>query len=253
MKRSTRASLLCLFVSRGGSLILGAKHEERQPRRLHEKPTAISFPQLSLESATEVENRELLQARLGDLVEKFGPVGPFDVAAAAEGRLPGRPAPQRRDTSGEPSETVTGGQADAPVDPPIEGAPTERAASPKPGPLFVPGLIVGGVGAAPMIGAIATGALAISNDAKLDTLCGTDRQCSPDQATQATSLSRRIRTFSTTTDVLLFGGAALAAAGATMALIALPRGRKDKAADAAPSGALVCDLHGCFATVKGRF
>jgi hypothetical protein len=103
---------------------------------------------------------------------------------------------------------------------PTTSASTSASSSPppsSPGPWKTVGLVAGGTGVAMVIGGVVTGLIGKSKVDQLDKDCG-----GPRESCKAPNLESRkdtIRTFQTTTNVLLIGGGVLAVAGVGLFLL----------------------------------
>jgi tetratricopeptide (TPR) repeat protein len=176
-----------------------------------------------LERVDVIENRPQLEARLRALEE-----GIAERKAARE-----RAAQEARSTSSTPSST-----------PP----PSEQPAAQDPGKWWLMPTIVMAGGAAMMLGAIGTGVVAASKQKELDENCD-GNVCDPkyeDTADQG-------QLFAITTDVLLFGGIAVAATGATLLLLRKPKKGTSGEADRGPTASAGCFADGCAGSVTLHF
>jgi tetratricopeptide (TPR) repeat protein len=139
--------------------------------------------------------------------------------------------------------------AATPVPAPVVIAPAPAA--PEPAPVtptghskkFWAGVGLGGAGAAMMLASIATGVMAKGKQSDLEEMCP-NRQCEPGLKSTADSGE----TLAMTTDVLLFGGLAVAAAGAVLVVLDLRSGRDRKLAVDGD-----CTRFGCTARAAVRF
>jgi tetratricopeptide (TPR) repeat protein len=141
-------------------------------------------------------------------------------------------------------------EAAAPVPAPVVAAPAPVVPEPAPvappaghGKKFWAGVGLGGAGAAMMLASIATGVMAKGKQNDLKEMCP-DRQCEP--ALKSTADSGK--TLALTTDALLFGGLAVAAAGAVLVVLDLRSGRDRKLAFDGD-----CTRFGCTARAAVRF
>lgn len=124
----------------------------------------------------------------------------------------------------------------------------EREAQPPPDrgfQLSIPGVIIGGVGVAALAGGLIVGALALGKVSDLEAMCPDDR-CPP----EASDTFDSAQTLVTTADILIIGGAVLAAAGLTMVLFGIGAPGESEAGASAMAS---CGPTGCVAGVSGRF
>lgn len=105
------------------------------------------------------------------------------------------------------------------------------------------GPIVLGIGAASVLAGIITGSVALEEGDSLRAECGgsTCPSSEQDRIAQVTALSN-------TTDGLLFGGAAVAAAGLVLTLVLREGGDEE-----APTAAMLCTERGCSISFGGSF
>lgn len=119
----------------------------------------------------------------------------------------------------------------------VEGTPASPAPAISPvGPIFL------GVGAAMLLSGSITGGLALAQRSDVVSRCEGTR-CPPDARAQASD----IEALAIATDVLLFGGAAVAVAGLVLTLLLKEAGADDARA------AATCGPAGCVAMVEGSF
>lgn len=112
-------------------------------------------------------------------------------------------------------------------------------------PLVPTGIAVTSVGAALLLAAIPTGALALDNEAQLAATC-VDGRCPQ----SAQSVLDETYLLGTLTDIFWVAGLSVAAVGAALALAGIMT-NSDTSGDAA--GAAACTEEGCVATLRTRF
>ncbi len=121
-----------------------------------------------------------------------------------------------------------------------------RNALPEPGfQLSIPGVIIGGVGVAAAIGGFVVGALALGKVSDLEAMCPNDVCPASARGTYDSA-----QTLVTASDILVIGGAVLAAAGLTMVLLGIGAPGDNEAGATAMAS---CGPTGCIAGVTGRF
>jgi len=127
-----------------------------------------------------------------------------------------------------------------------EAAQRETEVPPAPGfQLSIPGAIIGGVGVAAAIGGFVVGALALGKVSDLEAMCPNDECPASAQGTYDSA-----QTLVTVSDILVIGGAVLAAAGLTMVLLGIGAPGESEAGATAMAS---CGPTGCIAGVAGRF
>lgn len=182
---------------------------------------------LYLEKEPVIESRAQLEARLAVLegmVQREG-----DAKEAA-------PAPQET-------------EAPAPAPTAVPEQPTQEASPPPdatyedaPGGTSVVPFVIMGVGGAMVLGSIATGLMASSAQSDLEDMCPTRMNC----PASVTDTQSRGETMALVTDVLLFGGIAVAGTGAALWLLGTFDERE-------PVAAAACGPGGCMASMSMRF
>jgi tetratricopeptide (TPR) repeat protein len=128
---------------------------------------------------------------------------------------------------------------------PVVAEPTQDAApleSEGPKRWWLVPTVVAGSGGVLMLGSLATGLMASSKHKELQKKC-MDNVC--DSSLKGTANSGK--TLALVTDVLLFGGGALAVTGVVLLLLKKPK------ASEAPSAGLACTSRGCAGSVALRF
>lgn len=178
-----------------------------------------------------IENRAQLEARLAALEQNLARQREQQAAAATTPNAPVE-APVASMTSTAP----------APTEPSTTPAPASRS------PRFYAGISLAAVGAAAMLTSIATGVITKQREQKLQDSCD-GRSCDASLEDTATSGKR----FARATDGLLFGGIALAGAGAALLVFG---GLERAEAHAAVRPHVVtasCSFDGCVARSTLRF
>jgi tetratricopeptide (TPR) repeat protein len=169
-----------------------------------------------------IENRAQLEARLVALEQ--------GIAREREQRT----QHEARESAPAPSPVAS---TEAPVEPQREGRSMR----------FYAGIGLAGVGAALMASSLITGLLSKQRADKLKDEC-VDKQCAPElKATQESG-----ERLALTTDALLFGGLAVAAAGTVLLVLEL-RKSPDSRARATPQVDASCTRAGCTAFASLRF
>jgi hypothetical protein len=132
----------------------------------------------------------------------------------------------------EPDPNAAAGAGAAPSSPPASSAPA-AATAPTPAPSSpshagsgarTAGLVIGGIGAAALIGGTVTGIMGLSKKGSLNDQCP-GQVCSyssPEQQSRFESDKSSLKTLGTATTVLLIGGGALAATGVTLFFVGAP-------------------------------
>jgi len=176
-----------------------------------------------------VENRPQLEAKLEAM----------DAALAAQ-VIEEAANPQAQPAAEEPP-------ADEPQAVPITDV--EPAAEPEESSFPIGPVIVMGVGGAMMLGSIATGLMASSAQSDLEKECPTRMNCGPDLEDTAS----KGETMALVTDVLLFGGIAVAAGGAAWLLLGSGSSESSASARDATHASVMCTDKACAANVRGTF
>jgi tetratricopeptide (TPR) repeat protein len=177
-----------------------------------------------------IENRAQLEARLAALEQNLARQREQQAAAAA--------TPTPTVVAPVVSATPT---APAPTEPSTTEAPASRS------PRFYAGISLAAVGAAATLTSIATGVLTKQREQKLEDSCD-GRSCDASLEDTATSGKRLARA----TDGLLFGGIALAGAGAAL-LVFGGLERAETHAAKRPHVTASCSFDGCVARSTLRF
>lgn len=205
-----------------------AHRDANQPRQAAE--ALRSF----LEKVPEVENRPQLEARLEALEEGLQREQQASTQQAAQ--APAAPA------------GAAAGPRESRVLPEQAPVAAPRGRSPR----FIAGVALASVGGALALGSLATGLAARAKENELESACGADRVCTDPGLRSTRDRGERL---ARTTDALLFGGVALAAAGAILLVLDL-RSQPDARAEA-PSRATQlrasCFTRGCAATATMHF
>jgi tetratricopeptide (TPR) repeat protein len=124
----------------------------------------------------------------------------------------------------------------------------ERAVRPPAEPRFrlsLPGVVIGGAGIAAAIGGFVAGGLVLGKVSELEASCPGNRCPATARATYDSA-----QTLVTVADVLLIGGAVLAAGGLVMVLLRVGTPREEEARVAPVAS---CGPTGCLAGVEGTF
>jgi len=132
---------------------------------------------------------------------------------------------------------------------PVAMADVEPAAEPEESAFPVGPVIVMGVGGAMMLGSIATGVMAKSAQSELEDMCPTRMDCGGDLE----DTKSKGETMALVTDVLLFGGLAVAAGGAAWWLLGSGGSESSASARDATHASLACTTTACAASVRGTF
>lgn len=109
-------------------------------------------------------------------------------------------------------------------------------------------VIVMGVGGVMILSSIGTGVVASGAQSELEDGCPTRMNCDP----SLQDTKDKGETFALVTDVLLFGGIAVAGAGTAWLLIDMMSG-DEAAPEPATSAGLACSASGCMGTLRGKF
>jgi hypothetical protein len=185
-----------------------------------------------LELEKNVENRPQLEAKL-EAMEAALAAQLIEETAAGDASEPAKTEPA-------PSE-----QEPAPV--PL--ADVEPAAEPEASSFPIGPVIVMGVGGAMMLGSIATGLMASGAQSDLEKMCPTKMDCGADlEDTQSKG-----ETMALVTDVLLFGGIAVAAGGAAWLLLGSGGSSESASARDATHASVMCTTDACAASLRGVF
>lgn len=187
-----------------------------------------------LEQVQDVPNRAQLAARLESLQQSL----------ANEPEQPD-PAPTV-DTTTTTTAATTGTEATPPAD---ATAPIDTAAPAGGGNDILVPLIVMSAGGALILGSVVTGIITSGKEADLESRCGPTKVCSSDDQT-AKDLQSSGNTMALVTDILLFGGIAVAGAGVALLLLSDSGG----SSEAPPATASIACLPGaCGGSVQVRF
>ncbi|MEM6962412.1 MAG: hypothetical protein AAF550_11835 [Myxococcota bacterium] len=121
-----------------------------------------------------------------------------------------------------------------------------------PSPMRVTGFSLIGLGGAALVAGAATGILALNTQSDIDDSCP-NNSCAVGYDLQGEE--DRLRAFQISTDVLVFGGAAIIASGIALVLLSPnDEERTDSAsADSKPEVGGACGVSGCMATAQMRF
>jgi tetratricopeptide (TPR) repeat protein len=176
-----------------------------------------------------VENRPQLEAKLEAM----------DAALAAqvieEAANPQTPPAQDETRSDEPQ--------------PVPVSDVEPMVEPEESSFPIGPVIVIGVGGAMMLGSIATGLMASGAQSDLEKECPTRMSCGADLEDTAS----KGETMALVTDVLLFGGIAVAAGGAAWLLLGSGNSSESASARDATHASVMCTDKACAANVRGTF
>jgi tetratricopeptide (TPR) repeat protein len=175
-----------------------------------------------------VENRPQLEAKLEAM----------DAALAAqviEEAANPQPAQEEAQPSDEPQ--------------PVPVSDVEPMTEPQESSFPIGPVIVMGVGGAMMLGSIATGLMASGAQSDLEKECPTRMNCSADLEDTAS----KGETMALVTDILLFGGIAVAAGGAAWLLLGSGSSESSARARDATHASVMCTDKACAASVRGTF
>jgi tetratricopeptide (TPR) repeat protein len=114
--------------------------------------------------------------------------------------------------------------------------------------LSLPGAVIGGVGVATAAAGFVVGALALGKVSDLEAVCVENVCPSSSRETYDSA-----QTLVTTADVLIIGGAVLAAAGLSLVLLQIGVAEDEAPAAASATASASCGPTGCTALVSGRF
>lgn len=187
--------------------------------------------------------RPLVLYNIGRCYEELGRYREARDAYTRYLRDAGDEALQREETEARVRELETRVSMDADATPPAASAtpdassPSEAASSGGPSPV---GPIVLGVGGAMLIAGAITGAVTLANRGDLTAMC--DGMRCP---ASSRGLADDVDTLALTTDILLFGGAAVAATGLILTLVLQEESDTTTAA-------LTCSDTGCMAFLRGE-
>jgi len=131
---------------------------------------------------------------------------------------------------------------------PVPVSDVEPMAEPEESSFPIGPVIVMGVGGAMMLGSIATGLMASGAQSDLEKECPTRMNCSADLEDTAS----KGETMALVTDILLFGGIAVAAGGAAWLLLGSGSSESASARDATHASVMCTDT-ACAANVRGTF
>jgi tetratricopeptide (TPR) repeat protein len=184
-----------------------------------------------LELEKNVENRPQLEAKL-EAMEAALAAQLIEEAAAGK-------AEEATQAEATPSEEPA----------PVPLADVEPAAEPEESSFPIGPVIVMSVGGAMMLGSIATGLMASGAQSDLEEMCPTKMNCGADlEDTQSQG-----ETMALVTDVLLFGGVAVAASGAAWLLLGSGGSSESASARDATRASVMCTTNACGASVRGVF
>lgn len=197
-----------------------------------------------LENTEDVPNRAQLTARLTALERSLdkeeAKKAPPPAAAVSE------PEPASEEPAAEPEEPEPEPAAEEPAAEP-EAAPAEEAASGETN--LVPFILMGS-GGAMIVGSIITGVMASSAQSELEDKCP-DKRCPADaDLKDLEDTQSRGQTMAVVTDVLLFGGIAVAGTGLVLFLL---EGAEEEPAGEGVTANLGCSPSGCAGAVRVLF
>ncbi|HEX2678663.1 MAG TPA: tetratricopeptide repeat protein [Polyangiales bacterium] len=199
-----------------------------------------------LELQKEVENRGQLEARLAALERSLA-----DGTAPQPAAQPQGPQPQAPPAEAQPAQPAAQPEATpAPV------AATETAPPPEKATNIVPWVLMG-TGGAMIITSLVTGSIASSKQSDLDKKCPDKNNCTFKTAAeekQLKDLQSSGKSMALITDILMFGGIAVAGTGAV--LFILDRAKGDSASSEssnAPTASVACLPGACAGSVTMKF
>jgi hypothetical protein len=178
-----------------------------------------------------VENRPQLEAKLEAMEAALA----AQLIEEAANPQPAKTAEPASDAQAEPE--------------PVAAADIEPMVQPEESAFPIGPVIVMGVGGAMMLGSIATGLMASSAQSELEDMCPTRMGCSADLEDTAS----KGETMALVTDVLLFGGIAVAAGGAAWWLLGSGSSSESASARDATHASVMCTNSACAANVRGTF
>jgi tetratricopeptide (TPR) repeat protein len=214
-----------------------------------------------------VENRGQLESRLAALDRSLaespaaGPTPVAPIAPIAPVQAPAAQPAAAQPTAAQPA------VAEAATVQPTAATPSELSA-PEPsasndehpaaaGPNQLVPMVLMGTGGALILGSVVTGVMTLS---KHNTLSNASNACQragdcqslpPERVAELESVRSSGKTLAVVTDVLLFGGLAVAGTGAVLFL--LNRGGSEHATPSATTAALACAPGACVGTLRTRF
>lgn len=207
-------------------------------RDANDQPNAARSLRMYLELEKDVENRPQLEAKLKALEEGLA-------AAPAAAPAPAPPPVAVAPPPAQPQPAPAPQPAAAP--PPTEPQPVADTAEPADMPEkstnLLPWILMGSGGAL-IVGSIVTGVMARSAQGELEDECPRRTNCDP----SLKDTQDRGETLALVTDILLFGGIAVAGTGAV--LFILDQGQSDSADTTA---AVACLPGACQGVVRGHF
>jgi tetratricopeptide (TPR) repeat protein len=186
-----------------------------------------------LELEKNIENRPQLEAKLEAMEAALAAQMIEETAKAAAAQAEPQPAEPAQEQ--EPR--------------PVPMADVEPAAEPEPSAFPIGPVVVMGVGGAMMLGSIATGLMASSAQSELEDMCPTRMNCGSDLE----DTHSKGETMALVTDVLLFGGLAVAAGGAAWWLLGSSGSESSASARDATHAGVACTTTACAASVRGTF
>jgi tetratricopeptide (TPR) repeat protein len=183
-----------------------------------------------------VDNRAQLEAKLAAMegVAK-------EQAAQQKADEEARKAREAEEQARAQSETKANQQA-------VDQAASEQPAEAEEKAFPLGPVIVMGVGGVMILSSIGTGLVASGAQSDLEDGCPTRTNCDP----SLEDTKDKGETFALVTDVLLFGGIAVAGAGAAWLLIDM-MGSDEAAPEPSTTADLACSSNGCIGTLRGKF
>jgi tetratricopeptide (TPR) repeat protein len=207
-----------------------------------------------------IENRGQLESRLAALERSLAespavgpaPVAPIAPVAAVAVAQPTAAQPATAQAAALQPSAATAGELSAPEPSP---AKAEQAAASGPNQLLP--IVLMSTGGALILGSVVTGVMTLGKHNTLsdayDTCqkAGDCQSLPPERVAELESVRSSGKTLAVVTDVLLFGGLAVAGTGAVLFL--LNRGGSEKAPPSATTAALACAPGACVGTLRTRF
>jgi tetratricopeptide (TPR) repeat protein len=206
-----------------------------------------------LELEQKVENRGQLESRLAALERSLA-----DGSASTPQPAAAKPAPQP--AGADPSKFATAG-ASTPVSEKPEASLSAPSAASTPNssrankPTQILPLVLMGTGGAMVVASVITGVMTLGKKSDLSSAqdecqkLGNCQSLTPERVAELDSAKRSGKTLAVVTDVLLFGGLAVAGTGAV--LFFLNRGREEK--PSATTASLACGPGACLGSLLTRF
>ena len=207
-----------------------------------------------LELEKKIENRGQLESRLAALDRSLAEEAATQTAQPVASAPKPTPAPAAQATAAQATTEVTAPPVESDESAPAEATQASEPSGARPLPILPIALM--GTGGAMVIGSVITGVITLGKKSELSDArdqCEMANNCqslSPERAAELESIQSSGKTLAVVTDVLLFGGLAVAGTGAV--LFFLQSGSQEQAPPAT-TASLACAPGACLGSLRTRF